>query len=253
MRWLRTRRDVVLLYHAVGLAPATGDPDNLYVDTETFRRQLAYIRRRADVVPLREVASSRRSGPRQRVAVTFDDGFRSVLLNAAPVLEEFALPATLFMPTGAVRADGPTGDPVEKLSRDELLALQAHGVEIGSHGHAHIDLAAAEADVTRDDLATSYRLLTEWLGSPPLHLAWPFGRSSAAARDAAKELGFVAAFATERSPAGDFARERVGVYPRDSFARFVLKASGRYGPLRRGAAVLERGLVRSKASSGLRG
>ena len=78
MRWLRTRRDVVLLYHAVGLAPATGDPDNLYVDTATFRRQLAYIRRRADVVPLRELASSRRSGPRQRVAVTIKpEGFRA--------------------------------------------------------------------------------------------------------------------------------------------------------------------------------
>lgn len=248
MRWPRPRRDVVLLYHAIGHAPAAGDPDNLYVDTDTFRRQLAHVRRRADVVPLRELAGGRRSNLRQRVAVTFDDGFRNVLLNATPVLEEFAVTATLFMPTSALRSGGPTGEPVEKLSKDELLALEARGVEIGSHGHDHIDLAAAKADVVREDLATSHRLLTEWLGHPPLLLAWPFGRSSAAAREAAQELGFVAAFATERFPAGDFARERVGVYPRDSPALFALKASGRYGPLRRAVAVAERTLVRSRAS-----
>ena len=182
------------------------------------------------------------SGRRQRISVTFDDGFRSVLLNAAPVLEELALSATLFVPTGAIRVDAAVGDPIEKLSKDELLTLEARGVEIGSHGHAHIDLAAADEELVRDDLATSHRLLTEWLGHPPLHLAWPFGRSSAVARDVAKDIGFVAAFATERSPAGDFGRERVGVYPKDPFALFVLKASGRYGPLRRGAAVVERAL-----------
>lgn len=246
MRWLRSRRDVVLLYHAIGPAPAAGDPYNLYVDTDSFRRQLEYVGRRADVAPLHELAGGRQSGRRQRVALTFDDGYRSVLLKAAPFLDEFGFPATLFMPTGAVRADPPTGDPVDRLSKDELLALEARGVEIGSHGHAHIDLAVAEADEVGDDLATSHRLLTEWLGHPPLHLAWPYGRSSEVARDAAKELGFVAAFATERSPAGDFARERVGVYPKDSLAIFALKASGHYGPLRRGAAVVERTLSRRR-------
>ncbi|MGZ3426729.1 MAG: polysaccharide deacetylase family protein, partial [Polyangia bacterium] len=44
--------------------------------------------------------------PHDAAAVTFDDGYRDVLLRADPILRELAIPATVFIPTGFAQAAG---------------------------------------------------------------------------------------------------------------------------------------------------
>ena len=45
------------------------------------------------------------------LAVTFDDGYRSVLTHARPILERLGLPATVFVPTDFVGATSPMRGP----------------------------------------------------------------------------------------------------------------------------------------------
>lgn len=105
LRDLRDRimpHGVILMYHRIG--SAKHDPWHLCVSPENFAQQLEVLRRRTDIVPLSglQAALSRSSRRRPPVAITFDDGYVDNLLQARPILERFAAPATVFVATGYV-------------------------------------------------------------------------------------------------------------------------------------------------------
>jgi peptidoglycan/xylan/chitin deacetylase (PgdA/CDA1 family) len=233
-------RSVVLTYHAVGPTPAGPVLRNAFVPLATFERQMEFLARRRRVVDLAGIlAAPADSGP-PRVAITFDDAYRSVLMRAAPVLEHHGFPATVFAPTAWLgdrnRWDAADDLELDVMSGRELKELAERGFEVGSHGHRHIDLSAAEDDEAAEDVRASARRLTELLGHQPRYLAYPYGRSSEAARRAAREAGFEEAFALEWED-GPFARSRTPIFPRDAGWRFAFKASGRYAGFRRSRPV----------------
>jgi peptidoglycan/xylan/chitin deacetylase (PgdA/CDA1 family) len=222
----------VLLYHAVDECRSVDDPDHLVVSPQAFARQLTSVAARRDAVDLTTALAN--GGRGRQFAVTFDDGFANVLHKAVPVLARLGIRATAFVSSGLLGRESPlpSSGPFARLTVSELRELSDH-VDIGSHGHAHIDLSRASRQEVETDLRQSREILGEILGAAPPYLAWPFGRSSAASREIAAALGFTDAFATERYADGPFARERVEVYPKDGAAMFRFKSSGLYGPLRR--------------------
>jgi peptidoglycan/xylan/chitin deacetylase (PgdA/CDA1 family) len=229
----------VLAYHAVGPTPA-GPRSHGFVPASLLERQLAFLASRRRVVTLgQSLVPPRDAGP-VRVAITFDDAYKSVLARAAPALERYRFSATVFVPTAWIgdrnRWDPPSDLELDLLSADELLELRARGFEIASHGHRHIDYARAGEREVREDLHASVEVLGELLGQRPRFLAYPYGRSTPAARDAAREAGFEDAFALEWEDR-PFARSRTPVFPRDRGWRFALKSSGRYAPMRRARLV----------------
>src|SRR3954451_9220905 len=93
---------LVLCYHAV----TERWPNELSVDPEALERQVRLLLRRGyRGVRFAEVTSD--EGPSKRFAITFDDAYRSVCDEAAPVLERLGVPATVFVPTAWVGADEP--------------------------------------------------------------------------------------------------------------------------------------------------
>jgi peptidoglycan/xylan/chitin deacetylase (PgdA/CDA1 family) len=229
------RSGTVIAYHAVGPCPEASDPENLFMPVERFAEQMAYLARRHRVVPLEAVVHE--TAPRGSVAITFDDGFRSVLTEAAPVLRRHGFPATVFVPTGWLGSraswyDAP-GCETDVMDADELRRLPALGVDVGSHGHRHIDFSRAAPTEAEADIAASVEALTELLERPPRFFAYPWGRSSEAARRAAAAAGFEAAFSIDDVDQGRWAAPRVSVVRQDGRIVFALKTSGRYLTLRR--------------------
>jgi peptidoglycan/xylan/chitin deacetylase (PgdA/CDA1 family) len=102
-RW-RRRADrphgLVLMYHRV--ADAAIDPWGLCVSPANFREQMRVLAEMAEPVPLDRLTETLRSGRSAKpvVAVTFDDGYLDNLTAAKPVLDEFDIPATVFIATG---------------------------------------------------------------------------------------------------------------------------------------------------------
>jgi peptidoglycan/xylan/chitin deacetylase (PgdA/CDA1 family) len=88
---------VVLCYHHVHDDPE--DVLGLSVHPERFAEHLRVLRDCVDVVPLAEIDERE---TRDRVAVTFDDGSADTAEAAAPLLEEYGFPATVFVPTAAL-------------------------------------------------------------------------------------------------------------------------------------------------------
>jgi peptidoglycan/xylan/chitin deacetylase (PgdA/CDA1 family) len=65
-----------------------------------FRRQLQLLRRTTNVISLRDAVQRWTEGrdvPMRSVCITFDDGYRDSLEVAAPMLAEYALPATFYL------------------------------------------------------------------------------------------------------------------------------------------------------------
>ncbi len=232
-------RSVVLTYHAVGRTPG-GPMRHGFVPLELFERQMAFLAQRRRVVALAEVLTPPPPDGPARVAITFDDAYRSVIARAAPVLERFGHPATVFAPT-AWLGDRNRWDPhydleLELMTGGELVELRERGFEIASHGHRHIDYSRADEHEVREDLRASVECLTGLLGQRPRFLAYPYGRSSPSARRSVRDAGFEDAFALEWQDE-PFARSRTPVFPHDAGWRFSFKATGRYAPLRRARAV----------------
>src|SRR6185437_3528364 len=106
----------ILMYHRV--ADVAVDPWRLAVSPGWFERQMADLARHRSPMPVGELVDRLRRGtaPKDAVAVTFDDGYVDNLVYAKPILAEYGIPATLFLPTGSV------GQP-EEFWWDELAKL----------------------------------------------------------------------------------------------------------------------------------
>ena len=226
----------VLAYHAIG--ECVEDRAGLFVSRAAFEAQMAFLARTAEVVDLTTlVAGHERRGRRPVVAITFDDGYRSVLEHAAPVLARHGFPATIFVPTAflgrANEWDEPSDCPLGILTADELLEAERAGLRMESHGAAHLDLGRATEEEVERDLRESIEVLESAIGRRPQLLAYPYGSSSPTAQRVAERAGFEAAFTIEQLHGGRFAWARAGVSPPDGRALFALKASGAYLPLRR--------------------
>ena len=187
----------VLAYHAIGDCPPEHDPHGLWVSPAAFERQLGFLAEHRRVVPLDDVVAGRIPSGRPAVAITFDDGYRSVLEDGVPLLERFGLPSTMFVPTAFLgdrnRWDEDTGRDLPIMGADELAGLPRRGMAVESHGHAHRLLEHASPSEAETDLAQSRAALQELMGRPPRHLAYPFTTGSPEARDVARRLGFAAA------------------------------------------------------------
>ena len=210
----------ILAYHSVG-TPSWGVND---VSPARFRRQLELaLAAGYRFVPPRELDPC---SPRRQLAVTFDDGLRSVAKNAGPVLAELGIPWSLFVVTDWLDGRHPSGWQV-LLRWEELPELVAAGVTIGSHSVSHPDFGRLGYAGARAELATSRQLLRDRLGIAADEFAVPFGQQrnwTTEATAAAREAGYAVVYSqtVDRAPAGTTPRTFVSRYDRDRLFRAAL-------------------------------
>ncbi|HEV8319438.1 MAG TPA: polysaccharide deacetylase family protein [Vicinamibacterales bacterium] len=163
----------------------------------------------------RAVAAGQAPAPERPALVTFDDGYRSVLRHALPLLDRHHIPAAVFVCTnpierqerfwfdtvaelfgeesaedakrleyGAWRAlveqaamPAAIDDPHAPLTIAELQSLASHPlIDVGAHTVSHPILARAPMDVQRAEIAKSRATLETWLARPVHAFAYPNGR-----------------------------------------------------------------------------
>ncbi len=175
---------LVLTYHAVEAGPAP-----LCLEPDLFSRHAEAIAASGvAVLTVSEVAAALRSGrlPERAVAITFDDGFASVVEHAAPLLSAHGLRATVFAVAGHLGGanDWPTqagwAPRLPLATADDLSAMGREGWEIGSHGVEHAPLRDASEDVARREVVESRSRLEQALGVSVGSFAWPYGAKPSA-------------------------------------------------------------------------
>jgi peptidoglycan/xylan/chitin deacetylase (PgdA/CDA1 family) len=223
---------LVLCYHAI----SDRWPSPLAVRPDDLERQLALLVRRGYRGATFERAVT--SPPASRtLAVTFDDGFRSVLARALPILASFDVPGTVFVVTDFVGAETPmtwpgishwVGSPYEDelvgMSWDELRSLRDAGWEVGSHTCSHPYLSRLDERALRRELAGSRRACEDELGTCRT-LALPYGDGNRLVTRAASEEGYTAVAGLPAPGLPRAGWPRVGVYPPDGLRRFRVKVA----------------------------
>lgn len=214
----------ILAYHTVGQRE-WGVND---VAPRQFRRHLELaLRLGYRFVPASQIAAEG-GGPKD-LAITFDDGARSVCTTAAPILREYGLPYTVFPVTDW--AEGKVEYFVDKvMTWREMGELAAEGVEIGSHSVSHPDFAQISPDRFEHELGESRRIIQARLGCTPEAFAAPFGQANnwpAAAATAAQAAGYAQVYAQAEAtrPAGTIARTFVSRFDGDYIFRALLSGA----------------------------
>lgn len=122
----------------------------------------------------RAVVLSRVTTTGPRVIFRFDDGYYSVLENAAPVMQRHGYVGTLLTGTHPTDWLGTTQPGGRVMTAPELLSLAEMGWEIGSHTDRHID-AVGSAALFPASLDASIAQI-QALGLPyPVSFAYPNG------------------------------------------------------------------------------
>lgn len=102
-RMLMSGQPRILMYHRFAEEAGGGETTR-----ENFSKQVAYIRRYYRPMTLETLCGYLESGariPRNAIVLTVDDGYRDFYDIAWPVLQEYSVPATLFVTTGFVSGD----------------------------------------------------------------------------------------------------------------------------------------------------
>jgi hypothetical protein len=117
----------VVLYHHLADEPSELT-DELAVSTSPalFEAHVRRLARDYDVVDLDTVLSGRL--PKRALLITFDDGYRSVLEIAAPILARLGLPSVFFVSAAFLNPGS--------LPLDNLLCLLARRIGVDSVGRA---------------------------------------------------------------------------------------------------------------------
>ncbi len=225
------RRDgpqlAVLAYHKVG-APSPGGWETwFYVPERTFADHLRRLKANGwHVIDLATflggLAQPDRLGPRS-VLITFDDGYRSVLEGAAPLLGRFEYPAVMFVPTAFVGGRNTFDDGVEPeepiCDWDELRELARRGFAIESHGVSHRSFSALDAREQGDELRRSKAILEDHLRTAVRAFSYPYGDAGtdpAGVEGRLRQAGYEAGFLygdSRLAPARPYRLARVAMGP----------------------------------------
>ncbi|MGW8256398.1 MAG: polysaccharide deacetylase family protein [Thermoguttaceae bacterium] len=244
----------ILMYHRI--APhVPGHPLPTWnVTPEKFREQMCGLLAKGfRPWPLRKAVEYHLQGrpiPRNVFVLTFDDGYQCFYTNAWPILRELQMPATVFIVTGLLDAEGPlpfddwsaAGSPLvpasawRPMTKAQCRELSAFGlVELGLHTHEHEDFRN-RPEALRRDLATSLKTLYKCFGIHEVTFAYPYGFAGEDLADEVRSAGIICALTCDSklvNPTSDpFLWGRFSAYQSDTPATLAAKLSGWYDALR---------------------
>lgn len=143
---------------------------------------------------------------RVQTTCTFDDGYDSDFLFAAPMLEQKSFRGFFFVVPDLVGKPG-------YMDWSMIKELTKRGHRIGSHSLSHIDLTTLNLTEVDFQLVKSKEMIEDQTGKVVDMFSFPFGRFNSALIDKAHLVGYSRVFTSKRglSNLGDSALKRNGL------------------------------------------
>lgn len=181
----------------------SGDERIYSIGTDQFEAQLAELChcgiRSLSLAEVLDHATGRESLTAPSVFMTIDDGNRSVLTLAQPLLIKYGMKATLFITTDpSACVFDPARPDQARLSRDEIRQLDPSVFDVGAHGATHRPLRDLSDSELMAELTTSRGKLERWTGRPVRTMAVPGNWYDDRVLQFARDAGYEAVFTSDR-------------------------------------------------------
>lgn len=203
-------RFYVLLYHHISADNEQENLDLLYTVKESaFEEQMEILSESSfDIWGLEEIQTyfqGRLKLNRSAVAVTFDDGYQSLLTNGAPILKRYRIPAILFASPYPYWEKSEFRDKM--LTPEELGKLAKQGVEIQSHTLDHRPLSGLSDFQVFAEFCSSKKELQAITGQEVISLAPPGNYYRRRFDDLLIRAGYTLCFSADKGSNGVFDRD----------------------------------------------
>jgi GT2 family glycosyltransferase/peptidoglycan/xylan/chitin deacetylase (PgdA/CDA1 family) len=218
-----------LALHSISI-PRSPEERTYYLSPSRFHRYLDWLKMSGY-----ESASAaewlRGDVGKNRVLLTFDDGYDDLYSELLPAIVQFKLKPLVFLVadrTGATNVWDQTCGLRRRnlLTLDQIGEMRRCGVEFGSHTLTHPWLPELSDDNLRREVGDSKRRLEDMLGTQVTTFAYPFGGVDQRVRAAVVDAGYELAFTTRPGLNwwGDpLCLNRAEVSEGDTFLDFALK------------------------------
>ena len=197
MEELRSISLPVLCYHRFG-KPVPGD--SYLLDTMVFQQQMKWLKSEGwQSVTLDQIWKAYIQGevlPEKAFCLTMDDGYRSVLTQAFPVLKELGFTAVVFAISNQI------GISRSFMDWPDLKFLKSSGWDIASHSASHSNLGKIQKNEScvqyrqrlNREILGSRENLEKKLGFQVEYLAYPYGAYNPGVMKVVSGAGYKMAF-----------------------------------------------------------
>jgi peptidoglycan/xylan/chitin deacetylase (PgdA/CDA1 family) len=191
-----------LTYHKLGPRPSGVRLKGLYMGARLFERQLSELQQAGfSTVGPGELAGHD-GNPGRHIALTFDDGFASVLRHGLEPLARHGFRAIEFIVASRLGGfnewETQEGEVREALmDAAQVKDWLAAGHEIGSHTLTHPHLTRISPSRAKEEIFASKQKLEDAFGVPVRHFCHPYGDWDGTVRDLVVAAGYETACTTE--------------------------------------------------------
>lgn len=145
--------------------------DDLTVLRSEIEKQFQYLSKRYNSLFFKELSTS--STVKNKLVITFDDGYRNNLEFLPSLLKKYRLKATIFIPTSFIES-GYHDFPM--MTFDEIRSLDPEYFEIALHSHAHKNFREITVQEAEEDLRTNMEILSQNQIPYTKVFAYPYGK-----------------------------------------------------------------------------
>ncbi len=184
-----------LMYHHIqqyDVAQKSGYT-SLDVTPDNFQKQLAYLNGHGytsiDLAQLIAFFDNHVNLPKKPILLTFDDGYDDFATYAAPLLTQFGIKGSMFLPTGLMENPG-------YLKWSTVASLASQGFYFGNHTWSHRSMGANLATDKKEITLADTQLTDHGLNANKVFV-YPYGTISSQAIDFLRTTGYSLAFTTQ--------------------------------------------------------
>ena len=197
----------ILLYHKIEPPAPTGTPSrSLSVHPKRFESQMRWLKafgyQGLSICDLMPYLEGKKAG--RVFGLTFDDGYRNVLQNAAPILGDLGFTATNYFVSGQIGGynqwDVPRKIPKLPLMTElEMREWVDNGHEAGAHTISHPVLADLSHEAAQQEITDCKKVIEDAAGAPVKAFCYPHGSHNTNIRTLVENAEYTSATTTKKN------------------------------------------------------
>ncbi len=163
----------ILSYHSI-----SNDNCPLSLNIDDFEKQLIYLRNnKYETIYFDEINPNKK----KQIIITFDDGYKDLILNSLPLLKKYNFKAICFIVSNLIGQTNKWDEDFAKISKKQLMNISEiklwikNGMKIGSHSRNHRKLTLVDRDEMIQEVSSSKYDLEKLIDTKIDTFCYPYG------------------------------------------------------------------------------